>query len=136
MSAKSQDTPFTLVINGQEQSVTSRDHLRELLASVRKLDFAEVWLDKANGGAQCLLKNQDRAWLMFLRHKDGDAGFSSHNPDYTGPQDAMVEFQLSNGQGDEYPAAWCLPLETALRAVEHFFIYGEKAPWVHWHEDG
>ena len=48
------------------------------------------------------LINGEFGWLMYLRY-DGDAGFSSRNPSYQGPSDAMIEYFLSNGQLDEYP---------------------------------
>ncbi len=130
-----QDIAFTLTVNDQEYPIAGLDRLRERFDSIREREFAEVWLNKADGKALALLKNQDRAWLLFLRHQEGDSGFSSRNPDYTGPEDATLEFLLSNGQMDEYPAAWCLPLEETLRALEHFYLHGEKAPWIHWHED-
>jgi len=82
----------------------------------------------------CALINGDQGWLMYLR-EPGDSGFSSRNPDYAGPADATIDYLLSNGQRDEYPASWALPLEVVERALEHFVATGEQAPFVKWHED-
>ena len=40
---------------------------------------------------------------MYLRNDEGDPGYSTRNPDYTGPEDAKIEYRLENGQVDEYP---------------------------------
>jgi hypothetical protein len=53
----------------------------------------------------------------------GDPGFSSRNLDYTGPADRVIEYRLDNGQVDEYPAFWALPVgevksDSALLAYE------------------
>ncbi len=50
----------------------------------------------------CALINGSLGWLMYLR-ENGDAGFSSRIPKYTGSSDAKLEYFLSNDQRDEYP---------------------------------
>jgi hypothetical protein len=83
------------------------------------------------------LLNRDIGWLMYLRHDEGDAGFSSRNPAFGGSDSAMIEYQLSNGQHDEYPASWALPAKEIMRALEHFIEHqGDRAPFVCWHADG
>jgi len=96
--------------------------------------FREIWLNKPDGRALCALINGDRGWLMYLR-EPGDSGFSSRNPDYDGPDEAVIQYVLSNGQGDAYPASWALPLEVLERAMKHFEKSGERAPFVTWHAD-
>lgn len=81
-----------------------------------------------------VLINGDVGWLMYLR-EPGDAGFSSRNPDYAGPEDAMIDYELSNGQADEYPASWALPLPLIMRAIEYFRSEGLPPPFVVWHND-
>ena len=71
---------------------------------------------------------------MYLR-SEGDAGFSSRNPDYAGLPDAKVDFFLSNRQRDEYPGRWCIATAEALQAMRYFFEQGQKSPWVTWHGD-
>lgn len=96
--------------------------------------FREVWERKPDGPVLCALINRDVGWLMYLS-EPGDSGWSSRNADYAGPEDAVIEYRLSNGQLDEYPAAWALPLATVERALEHFRNTGERAPFVEWHPD-
>ena len=71
---------------------------------------------------------------MYLR-EPGDAGFSSRNPDYTGPSEACIEYMLSNGQVDSYPAAWAYPIATVMHAIEYFKLEGSPPPFIDWHND-
>lgn len=61
--------------------------------------------------------------------------YGSRNPAYDGPEEAVIYYVLSNGQRDEYPASWALPVETVERALEHFRETGERAPFVEWEAD-
>ncbi len=81
-------------------------------------DDAELRLKRVDGAA-CVLVNRDQAWLMFLR-SEGDAGFSSRNPDATRLPDAKVAFFLSNGQRNEYSVQCALPSTT----VNHRSLQG------------
>jgi hypothetical protein len=97
-------------------------------------NFREVWEKKPDGRALCALNNGDVGWLMYLQ-EPGDTGWSSRNPAYDGPADAELEYYLSNGQRDVYPASWALPIAVVERALEHFRQTGERAPFVEWHSD-
>jgi hypothetical protein len=124
-----------LIINKDQCEVTDLDELRSRLAQVRRTQFSEVWIFQTPGWpAICALFNGEASWLMYMRYK-GDAGFSTRNPQYTGPQKAMIEYDLSNGQRDEYPAAWNVTTTEALRALEHFLEQAAMAPWPHWFDD-
>lgn len=81
----------------------------------------------------CLLANASDCWLMYLREA-GDAGLSSRG-DPTRP--GNVEFQLTNGQVDQYPLAWCLPRTRCYAAVLRFFLEGgcRLPDGIAWHED-
>jgi hypothetical protein len=96
--------------------------------------FNEVWVELPDGQAMCALINGDLGWLMYLR-ENGDAGFSSRNPSYAGPANAEIEYELSNGQRDTYPASWALPLAEVRRALEYFEREQRPPPWVTWHND-
>ena len=131
---------WELNINGVSRMVATPEELRGSLEQERAQRFLEVWLERDDGdgvdhGSMALLASGDRAWLMHLRHHDGDSGFSSRDPDYAGREDAVLPFMLSNGQEDEYPVAWTIARDEAYRALEHFMVTGERAPWVTWHED-
>jgi Immunity protein Imm1 len=98
------------------------------------LRYREVWVDASDGQALCALINGDVGWLMYLRRK-GDPGFSSRNPEYAGPGNATIDYILSNGQRDEYPASWALPILEVERALEYFRDHNRPAPFVTWHND-
>lgn len=124
-----------LTINGDSYEVASLGGLRYHLPKISERQFCEVWLYAASGWpAVCALVNGDAAWVMYLRH-DGDSGFSTRNPGYAGPKEAVTEYFLSNGQRDEYPDAWNITVREALRALEHFQQTQEMAPWLQWQEE-
>ena len=125
-----------LVINGREGEVASVADVRPYWDAVRQQQFSEVWLRAADEGpALAMLVNEQDAWLMYLG-QDEDIGFSSRNPEYAGPPDAHLDFVLGNGQRDDYPAAWVLPLEHALAACEYFLrTRGGRSPAIVWHDD-
>lgn len=76
--------------------------------------------------------HEDRAWLYYWQVDEhegyDDVGFRSYDPFYQGEADALVPYALDNGQVDEYPCSWTLPVDEALRAVEHFLDGGRMAP--------
>jgi hypothetical protein len=72
--------------------------------------FEELWAELPDGQQMTALINGKFGWLMYIR-ENADPGFSSRNPNYDGPDDAEIEYVVSNGQRDRYPAAWALPVE-------------------------
>ena len=96
--------------------------------------FREIWVEGKEGQAMCALTNGELGWLMYLR-TSGDAGFSSRNPAYQGQPDAMIQYQLDNGQMDEYPAAWAYSLPLVEEALRFFREFSKPPPFVHWHND-
>jgi Immunity protein Imm1 len=124
-----------LRINKVLYEVSDLDELRLRLAQARRTQFLEVWLEHAAGWPViCALINGEAAWLMYLRY-EGDAGFSTRNPQYTGPKKGVIEYYLSNGQRDEYPAAWNITTAEAFRALEYFLEEAAMAPWLCWYDD-
>jgi hypothetical protein len=109
------------------------EELRERLRSPRP-QFLELWAAAPPAQSLCALISGDVGWLMFLR-ENGDAGFSTSNPRDCGSPDALIDYQLDNGQHDQYPAAWTLPVSEVQRALEHFITHGEPAAWLTWHND-
>src|SRR4051794_32258296 len=93
--------------------------------------FKEIWVESPDGQSLCALINGDLGWLMYLR-EEGDSGFSSRNPDYDGPPEALIEYRLSNGQHDLYPASWALSIAEVRRALEYFEREHRKPPFVNW----
>jgi hypothetical protein len=126
---------FELRINDVLFVVDSLDDMRADLARLQETQFAEVWLVPAQEWPTLgALVHGQGAWLTYIRH-EGDAGFSTRNPNYEGPQEATLQFYLSNGQCDEYPASWSVTTAEAVRAMEYFFASLQRAPWLTWHED-
>jgi hypothetical protein len=125
-----------LLLNGATAPYSSIQNLRASLTESGR-QFGEVWLEATDDGpALCMLVNGNQAFLIYLGDNNGDLGFTSRNPRYEGPMDAVMEFELSNGQIDEYPAAWAVPLNDALEACEHFVASGGgRSPDITWHDD-
>jgi hypothetical protein len=109
-------------------------HLVEVRAALVKLPdqgFLEIWIDHSPYPSLCALVNGERGWLMCLRF-DGDAGFSSRNPRYVGPPDAQIEYRLSNGQVDSFPAAWAYPRTDVFGALEYFARHRRVPETIEW----
>jgi len=124
-----------LKINKVLYEVSELNELQVHLLRVRRGQFAEIWMQHAaNWPSISALINGEAAWLMYMRH-DGDAGFSTRNPNYSGPPKAVIEYYLANGQRDEYPASWNITTSEAMRALEYFFLKEEMAPLLTWHEE-
>jgi hypothetical protein len=140
-------------VNSYLTQVDSAAALRHELEPFALEKFREISLHvELQGLSLIALLNGNIGWLMYLRHSDGDAGYSSRNPSFTSVGDApdtrifegrfdgevvpLIEYQLSNGQVDEYPASWALPEPEIVHALEYFVEYsGGRPPFIHWHDD-
>ena len=109
------------------------DELREQLRSPH-CQFLELWAAAPPDQSLCALISGEVGWLLYLR-KNGDAGFSTRNPSYSGSPESKIHYRLDNGQHDTYPAAWALPVSEIQRALEHFIIHAEPASWLTWQND-
>jgi hypothetical protein len=96
--------------------------------------YQEIWIERPDGQSMCALINGDIGWIMYLRYK-GDPGFSSRNQDYKGAESATIDYVLSNGERDQYPASWALPISIVNRALAHFRKEGKPPHFVFWHND-
>jgi hypothetical protein len=124
-----------LTINGSNSEVSTEQAMRKALAESASVKFREIWLRAEGGPAICALINEKTGWLMYLR-EPGDAGFSSRNRSYSGRASAMIEYELSNGQRDEYPASWAVSLKVIEDAFVHFLAYQSRMSSIDWHDDG
>jgi hypothetical protein len=95
--------------------------------------FDEIWIELPDGQSLCALINGNVGWLMYLPESD-DVGFHSHNPAHKGSPDAEIEYELSNGQQDLYPASWALPIEIIREALAYFEREGQRPPFIAWVE--
>ena len=125
---------YILMVNGEKFLVSNKDDMKKILEKSCKSQFNEIWLSRNDEKALSILNNYDNAWIMYLRF-NGDAGFRSSNPDYKGEEDKKLEFLLSNGQRDMYPASWIISFKKALKTLDYFLESGDKAPWITWHEE-
>lgn len=125
-----------LRVNTQALPIATVSDLRQHLERVRLQQFSEVWLTAGDDGPSlALFVNGTQAWLMFLCDHHGDPGFHSLNPSYHGPAELLMQFQLSNGQMDEYPVAWTLALKDACDACEYFATtQGRRSPAITWED--
>lgn len=72
---------------------------------------------------------------MYLRG-EGDSGFSSRNPNYTGTDDRKVmDFLLSNGQLEHYPLSYVLPVGLVMEALVYFEKHHKLSDFIIWHDD-
>lgn len=96
---------------------------------------SELWLATQEGGPfLSMLVNGPSAWLMYQSGQD-DPGCHTVNPAYRGPACLYLDFQLSNGQLDMYPATWTLPLEEAFAACTFFVLtQGKRSPAPCWED--
>jgi Immunity protein Imm1 len=94
----------------------------------------ELWVELEDGQAMSALTNGSVGWLMYLRFK-GDSGLSSRNPSYSGDSAAVINYRLTNGQVDSYPASWAYSIEKVKLALRAFLETGQPPGWIQWHED-
>ena len=118
-----------LTFNDLPQAVASVEALGLALDRFDAAPRFELWISVPSGPSMCMLRNGDRAWLMYLR-ENGDSGFVSlGDPKRNG----VEHYTLSNGQVDEYPLAWCIDLEQCYKAIAYFFVNeGARPDWLTW----
>jgi hypothetical protein len=111
--------------------VDTLERLGQALDKAFDCQAFDLRVSVARGPSLSLLRNQDAAWLMYLR-KPGDSGLrSSGDTTRTG----SARFRLDNGQSDEYPLAWCVEIDRALKAVSCFCVNdGARPDGVDWVE--
>jgi hypothetical protein len=120
-------------VAGTAVPVRSLGDLRAILSQTASAERQELWLVSRGGPRMCMLRNRDRALLLFQRHGSDTAFTTRARDEVAGPK--VVEFTLANGQRDEYPAAWTVDVERAREALEYFFETRAMAPFLAWGED-
>jgi hypothetical protein len=118
--------------NGAQEDIGSIEALGIALDRYDRVAQFELWLSRVPlGPSICMLRNGERAFLMYLRFPE-DSGFVSAGGLAAEDQ---VEYTLSNGQIDAYPRSWCIPVEQCYKALAYFFVNeGLQPEWVAWHE--
>jgi hypothetical protein len=123
-----------LEINGKLLPLSSLADLRQHLSASASEQYREVCLSVESGPSLCCLINGKVGWLMYLR-EDGDAGFSSRNPNFAESTDRFIEYRLGNGQIDQFPASWALDEAAIAQALEYFFTFKTRPPFIVWHDE-
>jgi len=121
-------------INNYRAKIATICDLRHQLAHHADEPYREIWINCAKGPALSALLNGAVGFLIYLR-ESGDAGFTSRNPDYAGESNAVLEYQLANGQRDEFPAHWAVPESAISEALEYFVVHRQPTPFLLWHDD-
>ena len=142
-----------LTVNGHASRIASVADLRRNLAPFASQQFREIWVSTVSGGPSlCAHMNTNVGCLMYLRHDQGDTGFTSRNPMYdesdtlgglafdgrygTEKHVPVITYRWSNGMEEEFPASWALPESDIVRALEYFVEHeGRRPPFVEWHDD-
>jgi hypothetical protein len=116
--------------NGAEEKIRTVESLGIALDRFDKQHRFELWASLSEGSSLCMLRNGEHAFLIYLRFP-GDSGFVSGGKVAA---DSVIEYQLSNGQLDEYPASWCISTEQCYKAIAYFFVnQGRRPEWLAWH---
>ena len=117
--------------NGEDEDISSIEELDAALDRFDAQEKFELWASEDEGPSLCVLRNGVHAFLMYLRSPE-DSGFVSSGKTAA---NGTVEYLLSNGQLDEYPASWCIPVEQCYKALAYFFVNeGQRPEWLAWHE--
>ncbi len=119
-------------INGDTIVVRTGSELASILGDFSASQYLEVWVTR-DGESMCMLANGDRAWLMYLKNIDEEC-FTTRSDDIV-DQNEYLDFRLSNGQADEYPAYWTVKLAHATNGIAHFFDQGGRTTSLTWHDD-
>ena len=125
----------TLVIDGgSEREVAGLSDLRTLLAEFRRSGGEELALGRDDGSWTMVLVSGDRAFVTLSIEIDRENYFAV-DPDFAGA-DFLIPFRLSNGQVDEVPRSWTVPLADALASVEDFVSTGARSGRLTWRTSG
>jgi ribosome maturation factor RimP len=121
-----------LQIDGRYALVHGRQDVRRALRDARKAERAEVRVHREGESFTGLF---DAGQAVLALRAEGKPGLSSRNPRYAGSPDARLRFTLSTGGEEEYPASWAVGADQAARALEHYFLTGQRPSFIQWHDD-
>ncbi|MCG9599237.1 hypothetical protein L1D15_21340 [Vibrio sp. Isolate25] len=118
-----------VTLNSREIRISSESELGVYLEEIDNVCKAEAWMYSESGSSICMLKNDGDMFLMYLEHPEDDGVVSVGK--FKGLEN--IEFELANGQVDEYPKSWCLGSESALKGLAYFYINnGLKSEYIDW----
>jgi ribosome maturation factor RimP len=121
-----------LSIDGRYLLVNGRTDVRRALRDIRKADRAEVWVRREEAALGALF--QDGKAVLLLTADDGPLA-SSRDPRHGANETDRLRIHRASGDEEEYPSSWAVPGDDAARALEHFFLTGQRPSFIHWHDD-
>ncbi|MFL5361833.1 MAG: Imm1 family immunity protein [Myxococcales bacterium] len=121
-----------LSIDGRYLLVNGRADVRHALRDIRKADRAEVWV-RREGAALGALFHDGRA-ILLLTADDGPLA-SSRDAHKAANEADRLRVRRASGDEEEYPSSWAVAGDDAARALEHFFLTGQRPSFIHWHDD-
>jgi ribosome maturation factor RimP len=121
-----------LSIDGRYLLVNGRDDVRRALRDIRKSDRAEVWVRREEAALGALF--HDGSAVLLLSADDGPIA-TSRNPRRAANESERLRVRRASGDEEEYPSSWAVPGDDAARALEHFFLTGQRPSFIHWHDD-
>ncbi|WP_296743768.1 Imm1 family immunity protein [Mesorhizobium sp.] len=120
-----------ITFNGIAQSNEALEDFASLLGRFDLEQKFELWISASGGQSISMLRNGSNAWLMYLRF-EGDSGSVTKGAQ---DHDATCTYMLANGQVDEYPLRWCIPIDQCYEAIAHFIrTNGGRYDLVAWQE--
>ena len=120
-----------LTIDGRHVS-GGKDVVRAALKEARRSGRAEIWARREEG-ALCGLFRDGQA-LLTLDDAEGSPAWTSRAKSAAGGE-ARISFARVDGEPEEVPASWAVPAEDAARALEHFFLTGQRPSFITWHDE-
>jgi ribosome maturation factor RimP len=132
-ASEEEEPEARLQIDGRYLLARGRDDVRRALREARKSDRAEVAVRREDESLVALFSAGQA--VLFLTGGAGEPAFTSRTAKHGGSPDARLTFTLSDGRDEDYPAAWAVPAEDAARALEHYFLSGQRPSFIHWHEE-
>ena len=118
-----------LQIDGRYLLTRGRDDLRRALKPLRGVDFGEVRVARDDGAMRALFHGGGA--VLFLDDDERQAAYTSRG----GGAERPIEFRRATGETDQHPGSWAVPADQAIRALEHYFLTGQRPSFVHWHEE-
>ncbi|MFL5434230.1 MAG: Imm1 family immunity protein [Myxococcales bacterium] len=121
-----------LSIDGRYLLVNGRADVRHALRDIRKADRAEVWVRREEAALGALF--HDGRAILLLTADDGPLA-SSRDPHKAVNEADRLRVRRASGDEEEYPSSWAVAGDDAARALEHFFLTGQRPSFIHWHDD-
>jgi len=121
-----------LSIDGRYLLVSGREDVRRALRDVRKAQSAEVWVRREDAALAGLF--QEGKAILLLNDDAGPLA-SSRDPRQAGNETDALRLRRASGDEEEYPSSWAVSGDDAARALEHFFLTGQRPSFIHWHDE-